>query len=213
MSQHEPDEPTPSTATAAQGWATSLLFWLCLVLAATMYGGVALAPKLLSWLTLKQEHYTHQVRLVQLERKVKYLGRVVDAMENDAEFAAQLARVDFDAARPGDERIAVDSNLSLDARDRPAAAPVLPRTASLLVPLLRQVTDRPELRRALLTIAAALILFAFTFLQEPTIEVAPPATSRLEPVPVAPEAPVPPIPRTSLFESIVKRYWQTSKTA
>lgn len=192
---------------------TSLLFWLCLVLAASMYGGVALAPKLLSWLTLKQEHYTHQVRLVELERKVKYLGRVVDAMENDAEFAAQLARVDFDAARPGDERIAVDPMLSLDARERPAATPVLPRTASLLAPLLRQVTDRPELRRALLTIAAALILFAFTFLQEPAVEGRPSPAPPTETAPTGPQASVPPAARPSLLESLVNRYRRTSESA
>ena len=213
MSHHEPDEPTPPTAGAAQGWVTSLLFWLCLVLAATMYGVVALAPKLLSWLTLKQEHYTHQVRLVELERKVKYLGRVVDAMENDADFAAQLARVNFDAARPGDERIAVDPMLSLDARDRPTAAPALPRTASLLVPLLRQVTDRPDLRRALLTIAAALILFAFTFLQEPAIDVMPPGISRSAPAPTDPETPVRPAPRTALFAILARRYRRPSESA
>lgn len=197
----------------AQGWVTSLLFWLCLVLAASMYGGVALAPKLLSWLTLKQEHYTHQVRLVELERKVKYLGRVVDAMENDAEFAAQLARVDFDAARPGDERIAVDPMLSLDARERPAATPALPRTASLLAPLLRQVTDRPELRRALLTIAAALILFAFTFLQEPAVEGRPSPAPPTETAPTGPQASVPPAARPSLLESLVNRYRRTSESA
>lgn len=202
MSTPAPDDPPSQPASAVQGWVTSLLFWLCLLLSATMFASVALAPKLLAWLTLKHEHYTHQVRLVEMERKVTYLGRVVDAMENDPEFASQLARVDFDAVRPGDERIAVDSTLSLDGRERQPEVPAVPRTTSLLTPLLHQITDRPELRRALLTIAAVLILFAFTFLQESAVET-------LAPV----EVEKPAAPRTSLAELLAQRYRRTPPDA
>src|SRR5262245_43263996 len=130
-----------------------------------MYAAVALSPEPLAWTTLREEHYANQVRLVELEKQVKYLGRVVDALEDDPEFAAQLARVDFDAARPGDERITVDPSLSLDARDESRPRTSVDRTP-WYVPFLRQFSDRPELRRALLTIAAVLSIFSFAFLQE-----------------------------------------------
>lgn len=148
------------------GWGSSALFWLCLLVAAAMYGSVALAPKLLASLTLKREHYAQQVRLVDLERRVAYLDRVVEAMESEPEFAAQLARVDFDAARPGDERISVEPALSLDAREIAPSQATPASAATMLIPLLRQLTDRHELRRALLTISAALVIFAFAFLQD-----------------------------------------------
>lgn len=175
--------PSDTAADGPRGWLVALLFWLCLILAAAMYAAVSLSPKLLAWIELRDEHYAHQVRLVEVERQVSYLGRVVDALENDPEFAAQLARVDFDAARPGDERITVDPSLSLDAHSETPPRSLSPRSHSWSVPLLRQFTDRPDLRRALLTIAAALCVFAFTFLQESLVSEALP--SRLISVPVA----------------------------
>ncbi len=168
MPTSKPDSETQETLSlAARGWAATLTFWGCLLIAAAMYAAVSLAPKMLTWATLKREQYEHQVKLVTLERQVTYLRRVVDAMENDPEFASQLARIDFDAARPGDERITVDPQLSLDAREIPVLVDATPRHVSLLIPLLRQLTDRPELRRALLAASAALAIFAFTFLHDP----------------------------------------------
>lgn len=131
-----------------------------------MYAAVSLAPKVLEWATLTQEEYRIQLRLVTLERQVTYLGRVVDALENEPDFAEQLARMDFDARRPGDERISVAPSLTLDARDVQPPPDPTPRHVSLLIPLARQLTERAELRRAMLTGAAALLVFAFTFLNE-----------------------------------------------
>jgi hypothetical protein len=188
-------------AEGPRGWFVSLLFWLCLFLAGAMYAAVALSPKLLAWASLRDEHYGNQVRLVELEKQVKYLGRVVDALEDDPEFAAQLARVDFDASRPGDERITVDPSLSLDARDESRPRATVDRTAWYL-PLLRQFADRPEFRRALLTIAAALSIFSFAFLQEAPSE----GTQAPVPGPTRP-APARPAPRdVSWLEWLKRRY-------
>lgn len=165
-SMPRPPQPADMVESAAHAWATSLLFWGSLLISATLYAGVALSPKVLAWSELKREYFENQVRLVTLERQVKYLGRVVDALENEPEFTAQLARIDFDAARPGDERITVDSPLSLDSRDLQPVTVAAPSHLSLAVPLLKHLTERGELRRALLTAAAALTVFAFTFFPE-----------------------------------------------
>jgi hypothetical protein len=108
-------DTTRQTDEPRHGWILSLAFWLCLLLAGGLYAAVALSPKILAHLHLKQKFYENQIRLVTLERQVQYLGKVVVALENEPDFAAELLRVDFDASRPGDERIAVDRSLSLGA--------------------------------------------------------------------------------------------------
>ncbi|MGH7128253.1 MAG: hypothetical protein ACREIV_06775, partial [Planctomycetaceae bacterium] len=85
----------------------------------------------------------------------------------DPDYAAELARIDFGAAPPGDERIAVGPALSLDGRDRPWAdlgsAPARPWHAPLAG---RMAKDR-DLRTGCLAAAVVIVLLAFTFLQEP----------------------------------------------
>ena len=158
--------PADSSRTPTEsGWLVSLLFWLALLLAALLYGAVALGPKYLAWLETRREYHDGQVHLVALERQVGYLERVVSALENDPQFAAELARVDFDAYRPGEEQIPVDARLSLDGllKETPAV-----RSARLpwYTPLVAQAAQNERLRRNLLIAAALVVLFAFTFLQE-----------------------------------------------
>jgi hypothetical protein len=159
------DDSGQMTRESLRAWIVSPAFWLCLVLAAVLYATVALAPKLLTHLLLKHEYYAHQVRLVTLERKAQYLGKVVHALEHDPDFAAELARIDFAAARPGDERIPVDPSLSLEARTEPA----LSTSAAKLpwyTPLVRRLATERRLRTATLAFAALLLVAAFTFLNE-----------------------------------------------
>jgi cell division protein FtsB len=145
----------------------SVVFWGTLLLAAGAYAAVALAPKLLAYGTLSDEYRGLQTRLVTLERRVQYLERVATALEDDPQFAAELARIDFDAARPGDERIAVAPQHSLDARQAGAhvAHPVTASPAGL--PLLRVLAEDRPVRIALLAAAAVACLAAFTFLHDP----------------------------------------------
>jgi len=146
-------------------WLISLSFWLCLLFAAGLYASASLAPKFLTYLTLRHQCSTNQVRLVTLERQVRYLSKVGDALETEADFAAELARVDFDAARPGDERIPVDRTLNLDARTEPNQA--LPAvTLPWYTPLVKLLAGGRCVRAATLTAAALLTLFAFTFLHD-----------------------------------------------
>lgn len=147
-------------------WLVSLAFWIFLLCAACCYSAVALAPRFLTYLNLKSEQYANQVRLVRLEQQVEYLKRVADALEHEPEFAAEMARIDFDATRPGDERIAVKADLTLDAR-------VADSTTSLPIarmpwygPMVYALAKDERTRQLLLTVSIILVIVAFTFLQE-----------------------------------------------
>ena len=147
-------------------WTISVAFWLSLLLAATLYAVVALSPNLSRYLRLQNDHFTNQVRLVQLERRIDYLQKVALALEQEPEFAAELARVEFDAVDPGDYRIPLQNGLCLDGWvDAETAEPPV-RSLPWFTPLVDMWAHRVGVRRATLTIAALLTLVAFTFFQE-----------------------------------------------
>ncbi len=148
------------------GWIVSLAFWLVLFCAVGVYASVALSPKLLTYLNLHNEYYVNQVRLVRIEKQVENLGRVVVALETDPNFSAELARIDFDAERPGDERIPVDPELSLDGRLANATLSVPATSLPWYGSLLKVVANNNRFRTTLLFTSAMLTILAFTFLQE-----------------------------------------------
>ena len=51
-------------------WIVSLLFWSQMLIAASLYGLVALSPKLLSYIDLQGEHFKRQSQLVSLENHI-----------------------------------------------------------------------------------------------------------------------------------------------
>jgi cell division protein FtsB len=144
----------------------SAAFWLCLFAAAGLYAAVALAPKFHTYLELKQQHRAGQMELVKLEQQVHYLQKVVNALETEPAFSAELARIDFDASRPGDERIPVDPSLRLDDRSRETEPPLPLPVSRWYEPFLDPLARNTRLRGGLLAIAAVLVIGAFTFLQE-----------------------------------------------
>ena len=165
-----PHEESTEAVSSPRSWGVSILFWLSIVLAMTLYGAVALSPKLLQWRRLKVEKYNNQVKLVTLEWQVKYLKRVVRAFAHDPDFAAEQARVDFGASRPGEERIAVDPSLTLDSR---TSQPVFPKANAKLpwyADTLEMLSTHDGLRHACLLSAAIVTVVSFTFLQESSVE-------------------------------------------
>lgn len=148
-------------------WIVSLASWLLLFAAAGLYAAVSLSPRFLEYLRFKNEYYVNQVRLVGMERQIGYLNRVADALENDPEFAAELARIDFDALGPGEEHISVSPDLTLDAR-RPDDPPLTPATSlPWYAGPITVFAENPRVRTTSLITAVILIVVAFTFLQEP----------------------------------------------
>lgn len=143
----------------------SLLFWLSLLVAAAIFGVVGLSPKLIEQAWLREQYATHQLRLVQIEQQNEQLQRVVDAIRQDKDFAAELTRIEFDAVGRDEEIIPVEARLRLSPRDvgLPRGAAKAPRAWYL--PLLAPFVENDSLRMRLLGVAALLVVISFTWLQ------------------------------------------------
>ena len=159
------DQSTTGSETLRYGWVISFAFWLSLFFAAALYGVVALAPKYLTYVEEQNDYAANQMVLVKLESRVIDLERVAHAMQHDPQFSAELARREFNAAEPGDERIPVGRELQLEAVantevEKPAVSPPIHR------PLLLMAAGNETLRRSLLASAVVILLLSFTFLHE-----------------------------------------------
>lgn len=162
------DPPATSVAGRIGGLAISLAFWTGLLISAVLFAAVNLSPRLVAILKLRDEHYANQLRLVELEQQARQLERVVEALEHDPDFAAEMARLEFDALRPGEEVIAVDRTLVLDARHAATAERERTVTQAWYLPAVEVLATRRQLRNLLLLAAAVLVLASFTWLQEST---------------------------------------------
>jgi cell division protein FtsB len=148
------------------GWLTSLAFWLCLIAAAALYATVTLSPKLLAFLTLNRAFQANQWKLVSLEKQVDHLQRVIDAQRNDPAFVREQARFDFDVASPDEQRIPVESHLRLKIGTGNADLAVISPDLPWYSPLLAAVAHSRFVSNMLLGIAALVVLYAFTFLND-----------------------------------------------
>lgn len=147
------------------GLIVSLLFWFSLLLAAGLFTAVALAPKLAETLRLRDLYTVNQLKLVSVERQNEQLQRVVEAIQHDKDFAAELTRIEFDAVRSDEEIIPVATDLKLETRgmETPRAQPVVPR--AWYRPSLTLLTENDSLRSSLLGAAAVLVVVSFTWFQ------------------------------------------------
>jgi hypothetical protein len=161
---HKPTGDNSDSAEAGFRPFAALAFWCCLLLAAGLFAVLSLAPKLRSYRDLAQEYDTLERRLVSTERRTESLSQVADALEHDPQFAAELARINFDA-RDADERILVGPQLSLAAWDSPAPLDDVhnrPATGALWDgPLLETLSNDRTVRRPLMAASSILLLCAF----------------------------------------------------
>ena len=146
-------------------WLVSFLFWGQLLFAGFLYGSVAMAPKLSTYVELDDEYVTGQTELVQLERQVFELRRITDSLEQDPGLLEELARIDLDATRPGEEQIPLHDNLTLQSRITRQNTPSAHSTGQWYSPFLTAFATDHQLRMMSLLVAAGLILVAFTFFQ------------------------------------------------
>lgn len=140
----------------------SVAFWLCLFLAAALFGAVVLVPKILVAERLAQRHREIESRIDWMQRRNAYLDQVVDAFQNDPEFAAEVARFDLGARSPDEHRVEAEARLAfrLAPPAPPAAVPAsMPWWITLLEPFARDEMVRDA---ALLT-AAGLLIAGFAF--------------------------------------------------
>jgi len=167
-----------ASPTSRYDWVASLAFWICLFVAAGLFASVTLAPRLAAYIDLQAEYQANQVELVRMESRAQYLEKVVEALATDPHFAAEVARIDFDAVRPGDERIAVDKSLSLNAPRYDPPEITAPPSPPWYAPVARFLSSNPALRPLTLLVAAGLIVVAFTFLHDSADERPPAAEPR-----------------------------------
>ena len=147
------------------GLIVSLLFWACLLLAASLFASVALAPKLTETLRLRDLYTVNQLKLVSVERQNEQLQRVVEAIQHDKDFATEMTRIEFDAVRSDEEIIPVAADLKLETRgiETPRVQPVVSR--AWYRPWLTLLTENDSLRSSLLGSAAVLVVVSFTWFQ------------------------------------------------
>lgn len=147
------------------GLIVSLLFWCCLLLAASLFASVALAPKLAETLRLRDLYSTNQLKLVAVERQNERLQRVVEAIQTDHDFATEMTRIEFDAVRGDEEILPVAADLKLETRgiERLRTQPVAAR--AWYRPWLTMLTENDSLRSSLLGAAAVLVVVSFTWFQ------------------------------------------------
>ncbi len=164
----------PSHPEAVEGFRplASLAFWCCLGLSIAILATVFLAPRLRTYRDLKRQYDGLERELIAAEGRVDYLQKVVDALQHDSQFAAELARADFGPSGPvagKEERIAVPPALNLKSEPMSTGATTAeagrPFSQSVLdTPLLATFSDDRLVRASLLGAASFLVLVAFTLL-------------------------------------------------
>ena len=143
----------------------SLAFWMSLLIAATMYAGVALSPKLADWINVRQQYLSNAMRLQELEDEADYLERVAAALKSDPEFAGHLVRANQNSGENDSEFVPVSHDLLFGGSVRKThEEPVVvqPAVADLVYHLASHHTHR----HWLLAAAAGLTLTAFTLMNE-----------------------------------------------
>lgn len=143
-----------------------LAFWCCLCGAAVLFASVTLAPKLVLWHELEIETLDQQQQLVQLERQVQHLDKVVFSLEHDRRFQSELAQREMGRSPSGEELISVDPSLRVDMRLPEIESPNVPLVVPWYVPILRALATPTDWRRRLLWGAAGLCVLAFAGLCE-----------------------------------------------
>jgi hypothetical protein len=155
-------EPVGPTNSAAISYA----FWSCLFFCAGLYGLVALAPRVYKHALLEQRLHVQQQQLVALSRQSERVGRVIQTLETDPNYARDLALMDFRPIQPGEQRLAVDEDLTGSAlSDEPlldAAPPDLP----WYFPIAEHLTLNESAAKILLAVAAIVVIYAFACLHD-----------------------------------------------
>lgn len=156
-----PYHPTAAQAESQASWISSVVGWLCLFLAAGFYGAVHLSPRLLTMVKLQHEYDTNHLRLVSLEGQLQKLDHMAKALEDDPDFAAAMARVEFSADRPGEQRIPLEPHLQQEPHALAPQLDVVEPAWPWYTPFLKLVVEYDKVNSGLLLAAAALVLFSF----------------------------------------------------
>ena len=144
-------------------WAVSFAFWITLLVAAVIYGAVALAPRLYAWIQVRHEFITNAHQLQALESEVDYLERVRHALETDPDFVRRMAESSIARDVTNAEVIPVSGALVFGSSDQLQERLPEPEQPAATRLIHRFAADR-QLRTGLLASSGLLIVFAFTVL-------------------------------------------------
>ena len=99
---------------SVSGLIVSLLAWLCLLAGASLFASIALAPKIVENIRLRDLFSVGQLNLISVENQNERLQLVAKAIREDREFVNELTRVEFDAVLSDEEIIPVADDLKLN---------------------------------------------------------------------------------------------------
>jgi cell division protein FtsB len=156
---------TPPSPKPERSILVPLAFWLCLLSSAVLFAAVALAPRLVEWHELHLGTLARQQQLVELEQHVQHLEHVVQALESDPHFRAEVIRREIGGSEPG-ELIPVEKSLTVDVTLPAVEGPNVPFVVPWYIPILKTLSVPSDWRRRLLWVSAGLCLFAFVALRE-----------------------------------------------
>lgn len=149
---------TPKAPAEEPIWSL-LPFWFVAFAAAGMFAAVTIAPGLdqETQLTARVHQLADDCR--ELAEANHYLDRVVDALQHDPEFTAELARAELDYGVPGEQR------LPAPVPPKKQPSPHRPERAATARsnPVLRLFAHDWLVRHTALLTAAACTVVAFTF--------------------------------------------------
>ena len=143
----------------------SLAFWLCLLSSGALFAAVALAPRLVEWHELHLAILERQQQLVELEQHTQHLEKVVQALESDPHFQAEVTRREIGGPAEG-EVIPVEKSLTVDVTLPTVESPNVPLVVPWYIPILRTLSAPSDWRRRVLWVSAGLCLLAFVALRE-----------------------------------------------
>ncbi len=160
----KPDLPPP--APPERSILVPLAFWMCLLSSAALFASVALAPRLVEWHELHLATLQRQQQLVQLERHIQHLEKVVHALEFDPHFQSEVIRREIGGPTEG-ESIPLEKSLTVDVAMPAVEGPNVPLVVPWYIPIFQTLSVPTDWRRRLLWVSAGLCLFAFVALREP----------------------------------------------
>lgn len=159
--------PHPAAPPSPSGLFVSLSFWFSLLTAAALFAAVTLSGKILDTERRAAEVAVEASRVDQLALEVHRLELKAHALETDSDYIAAVARQKLTPQSPRTASVGPNvPDRPLDAASNLHTPIASDARLEILRPWMQRIAADSLLRARLLMAAAALVLFAFTFLHE-----------------------------------------------
>ncbi len=149
-----------------------LLFWPVAFCSVALMALALLAPKLGQLRADQQSFVDNQITLVQIEHEAQHIRQLIDSLEHDPRFRAQVAATVFGQSRSpaGKQSLALPEELAYQASSHTAPLPtdtmwVATSQPKWLLEKLAPWERQSKVRTASLLSAGAMLVIAFLFLR------------------------------------------------